>query len=86
MKDVAQYIDHTVLKADAVTADIEKICKEAVEYNFKTVCIQPYWISYAKEELQPEYHRLLTDIFIHLNIRNSIMHGSGEAFLKVLLT
>lgn len=51
MKDVAQYIDHTVLKADAVTADIEKICKEAVEYNFKTVCIQPYWISYAKEEL-----------------------------------
>lgn len=36
--------------------------------------------SYAKEELQPEYHRLLTDIFIHLNIRNSIMHGSGEAF------
>ena len=36
--------------------------------------------SYAKEELQPEYHRLLTDIFIHLNIRNSIMHGSGEPF------
>ena len=36
--------------------------------------------SYAKEELQPEYYRLLTDIFIHLNIRNSIMHGSGESF------
>ena len=36
--------------------------------------------SYAKEELWPEYHRLLTDIFIHLNIRNSIMHGSGEPF------
>lgn len=36
--------------------------------------------SYAKEELRPEYHRLLTDIFIHLNIRNSIMHGSGEPF------
>lgn len=51
MKDIAQYIDHTVLKADAVTADIEKICKEAVEYNFKTVCIQPYWIPYAVEQL-----------------------------------
>ena len=36
--------------------------------------------SYAKEELQPEYHRLLTDIFIHLNIRNYIMHGLGETF------
>lgn len=51
MKDVAQYIDHTVLKADAVTADIENICKEAVEYNFKTVCIQPYWVPFAKEKL-----------------------------------
>lgn len=51
MKDIAQYIDHTVLNADAVTADIEKICKEAVEYNFKTVCIQPYWIPYASEQL-----------------------------------
>ena len=51
MKDIAQYIDHTVLKADAVTADIEEICKEAVEYNFKTVCIQPYWIPYAREQL-----------------------------------
>lgn len=51
MKDIAQYIDHTVLKADAVTADIEKICKEAAEYNFKTVCIQPYWIPYAVEQL-----------------------------------
>ena len=51
MKDIAQYIDHTVLKADAVIADIEEICKEAMEYNFKTVCIQPYWIPYAKEQL-----------------------------------
>lgn len=51
MKDIAQYIDHTVLKADAVKADIEEVCKEAVEYNFKTVCIQPYWIPYAVEQL-----------------------------------
>lgn len=51
MKDIAQYIDHTVLNADAVTGDIEKICKEAAEYNFKTVCIEPYWVPYAKEQL-----------------------------------
>lgn len=51
MKDITQYIDHTVLKADAVTADIDKICQEAVEYNFKTVCIQPYWVPYAVEQL-----------------------------------
>lgn len=51
MKDITQYIDHTVLKPDAVTADIDKICQEAVEYNFKTVCIQPYWVPYAVEQL-----------------------------------
>lgn len=51
MKDITQYIDHTVLKADAITADIDKICQEAVEYNFKTVCIQPYWVPYAVEQL-----------------------------------
>lgn len=52
MDNIAQYIDHTVLAADAVTADIEKICKEAIDYNFKTVCIQPYWVPYAKEQLK----------------------------------
>ncbi len=52
MENIAQYIDHTVLAADAVTADIEKICKEAIDYNFKTVCIQPYWVPYAKEQLE----------------------------------
>lgn len=52
MKDIAQYIDHTILNADAVTADVEKICTEAKDYHFKTVCIQPYWVPYAAEQLE----------------------------------
>lgn len=51
MNNMAQYIDHTILNADAKEADLEKVCKEAAEYNFKTVCIQPYWIPFVKEEL-----------------------------------
>ncbi|MDN6731481.1 MAG: deoxyribose-phosphate aldolase [Atopostipes suicloacalis] len=51
MKDMAQYIDHTILNADATKDEIKKICDEATEYNFKTVCIQPYWIPFAKKEL-----------------------------------
>lgn len=51
MKDMAQYIDHTILNADATEAELAKICQEAAEYNFKTVCIQPYWIPFVKEEL-----------------------------------
>ncbi len=52
MENIAQYIDHTILNADATETDVRRICEEAKEYNFKTVCIQPYWVKYAKELLE----------------------------------
>ena len=48
----AKLIDHTLLKADAKKEDIIKLCKEAKDYCFKTVCIQPSYVSLAKEELK----------------------------------
>jgi len=51
MENVASYIDHTLLNADATDAQVQKLCLEAKEYNFKTVCIQPFWIDYAKDLL-----------------------------------
>ncbi len=47
----SKYIDHTVLKQDAVKADVIKLCNEAVENDFASVCINPYWIPVAKEIL-----------------------------------
>jgi deoxyribose-phosphate aldolase len=38
-KTLASYIDHTILKADALVNDIEKLCKEAAEYKFASVCV-----------------------------------------------
>ncbi len=52
MENIAQYIDHTILNADATKEEVKRICEEAKEYNFKTVCIQPYWVAYAKELLE----------------------------------
>jgi len=52
MENIAQYIDHTILNADATEAAVRRICEEAKEYNFKTVCIQPYWVKYANELLE----------------------------------
>jgi len=52
MENIAQYIDHTILNANATETDVRRICEEAKEYNFKTVCIQPYWVKYAKELLE----------------------------------
>ena len=44
-------IDHTLLKATATTADIEKLCAEAAAYSFKSVCVNPCYVALAKERL-----------------------------------
>lgn len=46
-----KYIDHTLLKAFATTIDIEKLCQEAIEYNFKSVCVNPCFVATAKKLL-----------------------------------
>lgn len=52
MISLNKYIDHTLLKAFATTSDIEKICEEAKKYNFKSVCVNPYYVKKAKELLK----------------------------------
>ncbi len=45
-------IDHTLLKPDATRDQIRNLCKEAMEYGFASVCIQPYYVPYAVELLK----------------------------------
>lgn len=45
-------IDHTILKSDATKEDIKVLCEEAKEYQFASVCVNPYWVSYAKSLLE----------------------------------
>jgi deoxyribose-phosphate aldolase len=54
MENLSSYIDHTNLKQTATKKDIEKLCSEAIEYNFKTVCINPYYLPFAKSILKNE--------------------------------
>ena len=44
-KSVAGFIDHTLLKADATREEIEKLCREAAEFQFASVCVNPAWVS-----------------------------------------
>ena len=44
---VSGYIDHTLLKPDATASDIEQLCREAAEWKFATVCINPTWVALA---------------------------------------
>jgi deoxyribose-phosphate aldolase len=48
---IAAMIDHTILKPDATRADVVKICREARQYNFASVCVNPYWVPLVKAEL-----------------------------------
>jgi len=43
-----QYIDHTILKPTVLVADIEKLCKEAIQYGFAAVCVPPNFVKQAK--------------------------------------
>lgn len=49
--NIASMIDHTLLKPEATETMIEKLCNEAMEYGFKAVCVNPYFVKKAKELL-----------------------------------
>ncbi len=50
--ELAKWIDHTLLKPDATREQIEKICDEAIEYGFASVCINPTWVPLAYRKLR----------------------------------
>lgn len=48
---VAQYIDHTLLKPDAMASDVEKLCAEARQHGFFSVCVNPVFVPQVKRLL-----------------------------------
>ena len=52
MMDLAKMIDHTNLKASTVKEEILKLTKEAKEYQFASVCVNPTWVELAAQELK----------------------------------
>jgi deoxyribose-phosphate aldolase len=48
---VASMIDHTLLKPDATRANIEELCREAAQFKFATVCVNPTWVALAAKLL-----------------------------------
>jgi deoxyribose-phosphate aldolase len=49
---VAGMIDHTLLKPEATRSDIEKLCREAAQFHFATVCVNPGWVALAANLLR----------------------------------
>jgi deoxyribose-phosphate aldolase len=48
---IAALIDHTLLKPEATKAEIVKVCQEARQFSFASVCVNPYWVPVVAKEL-----------------------------------
>lgn len=75
---IARYIDHTLLKPESTQADIIQLCKEAKQYQFATVCVNPFWVKTAAEELKSSGVGVATVIGFPL--------GATSTFTKVAET
>ncbi|MGC4019721.1 MAG: deoxyribose-phosphate aldolase [Muricomes sp.] len=58
--DFAKMIDHTILKADATKEDVKKLCMEAIEYGFHSVCINSSFVYYAAQLLKDSEVKVCT--------------------------
>ena len=50
--NIAKMIDHTILKPNVTNADVIKVCSEAKEYGFFSVCVNPYFVSLVADQLK----------------------------------
>lgn len=51
-KDFAKYFDHTLLRADATESDIQRLCREAIQYHFCSVCVNSCHAALAAQQLK----------------------------------
>jgi len=74
MLELNKYIDHTKLGANVSKTQIDQLIEEAKKYNFKSVCVNPIWVKYAKEQLKG------TDVLVCTVI--GFPHGTHTAIVK----
>lgn len=87
-KEMARMIDHTLLKPEATADQITKLCKEAREYSFFSVCVNPGWVPLASKLLQGSVVKVCTVVGFPLGATSStakaleaaevISQGAGE--------
>jgi len=69
--NIAPYIDHTLLKPDATISDIKRLCEEALEYKFATVCVNPSWVHNCRNFLSGTSTKICTVVGFPLGANNS---------------
>jgi len=79
---IAALIDHTILRADATRADVVKVCREARQYSFASVCINPFWVPLVRAELAGTPVKVCTVVGFPLGA-NSTESKATEAAIAV---
>lgn len=89
-------IDHTILKPDASIEDIKRICKEAKDYNFMSVCVNPAFIDLCKNKLKGSDVKVCTVIGFPLGAtlpqakaletREAVFEGADEIDMVINIT
>ena len=79
---IAEFIDHTLLKAEATRADIDQLCSEALEYEFAAVCVNPVWVPHCAARLQGSRVAVATVVGFPLGANQSEIKAA-EASLAV---
>lgn len=80
--NLALLIDHTLLKPDSSKEDILRLCAEAKQYVFASVCIHPYWVRLAADEIASSTVRVCTVVGFPLGQNHShIKRAEAEAAL-----
>lgn len=60
--NIAQYIDHTALKPVSTKEDIDKLCQEAIQYQFAAVCVPPFYVAQSSAILNNSKIKVATVI------------------------
>lgn len=91
--DWASLIDHTLLKPEASEADIRKLCDEAAQFGFASVCVNPSWVKRASEFLRGTKVPVCTVIGFPLGatlpdvkayeVRRAIFNGAREVDMVI---
>lgn len=83
MLPIHNYIDHTVLKPTTTLADVERCCREAIEYRFAAVCIPPLYVKNARKALHGTGVKVATVIGFPFGY-NAIESKLAECILAII--
>ena len=74
--ELNRFIDHTLLKPEATAAMIDKLCAEAKEHQFASVCVNPFWVKRCAEQLHGTNVKVCTVIGFPLGVTTSAAKAS----------